>query len=170
MLDDLDSQLLKQIELNGRATWAELAQTVGMSAPGVIDRIRRLEDRGIISGYAALVEPRSIGISLTSLVFLKLVPGAKRESFLELIDSIDEVVECHHVTGAQDYLLKVLCLDTYHLDRVLVDKLKQTGLIASSETMISLSCAKEQRGYAALASSALKERDSLSKRKSRLKK
>src|SRR5262245_20451541 len=122
VLDDVDLKILDGLEKNGRISWAELAETVGMSAPGILDRVRRLEERGVIHGYSVRTDAAALGLKLVSFVFLKLLPGTRRERFLELIERTPEIAECHHVTGTSDYLLRIYCLDSAHLERVLVDR------------------------------------------------
>jgi Lrp/AsnC family transcriptional regulator, leucine-responsive regulatory protein len=104
---------------------------------------RRLEERGVIRGYAALLDPAAVGARLTAFVAVTLEHPKYRRAFLQRVDSLAEVQECHHVAGDDDYLLKVRCSDTAHLDRVLSEELKDVPGVLRTRTTIVLGTAKE---------------------------
>src|SRR6059058_5997341 len=106
-MDETDSKLIDYLTTNGRATWAELAGVLGLSAPAAADRVRRLEERGVITGYAALVNPEAVGLGLTAFVAATLERPTHRDAFLQRIQELPEVQECYHIAGEADYLLKV---------------------------------------------------------------
>jgi Lrp/AsnC family transcriptional regulator, leucine-responsive regulatory protein len=139
----LDVKALKLLMRNGRVTWAELGQLLGLSAPAAADRVRKLEQRGVIRGYAALVDPASVGHPLTAYISVSLASHRNRAAFLRAIDKMDHVVECHHVAGDDDYLLKVRCRGTQDLDHLLAKELKDKLGVAHTRTTIVLSTAKE---------------------------
>jgi Lrp/AsnC family leucine-responsive transcriptional regulator len=139
----LDVKALKLLMHNGRATWAELGELLGLSAPSAADRVRKLEQRGVIRGYAALVDPASVGHPLTAYVSVSLASHRNRAAFLRAISKMDQVAECHHVAGDDDYLLKVRCRGTQDLDHLLATQLKDTLGVARTRTTIVLSTAKE---------------------------
>src|SRR5689334_24552248 len=95
----LDMKALKLLMRNGRATWAELGELLGLSAPSAADRVRKLEQRGVIRGYAALVDPALVGHPLTAYVSVSLASHRNRAVFLRAISKLDQVAECHHVAG-----------------------------------------------------------------------
>jgi Lrp/AsnC family leucine-responsive transcriptional regulator len=128
---------------HGRATWAELAELLGLSAPATADRVRRLEERGVIRGYAALVSPEAVGLCLTAFVAVSLDRPKDRRAFLAKVADLPEVQECHHVAGEDDYLLKVRCSGTRDLDRVVSDELKELPGVVRTRTTIVLSTEKE---------------------------
>jgi Lrp/AsnC family leucine-responsive transcriptional regulator len=142
VLATLDSKAVDLLMRNGRATWAELAQHLGLSAPAAADRVRKLEERGVIKSYAAVVNPESTGYSLTAFVAVALDRPAQRAAFLKLVASLREVAECHHVAGDDDYLLKVRCRSTRDLDRLLVESLKAVPGVRTRTTVV-LATAKE---------------------------
>jgi len=142
-LDETDSKIVQYLMMYGRATWAELASILDLSAPGSADRVRRLEERGIIKGYAALVDPESIGCRVTAFIAVTLERPEHRVEFLKRVHELPEIQECHHVAGDDDYLLKVRCLNTSHLDHVISDQLKGLQGILRTRTMIVLSSLKE---------------------------
>jgi Lrp/AsnC family leucine-responsive transcriptional regulator len=142
-LKSLDTKTLKLLMRSGRATWAELGQLLGLSAPSAADRVRKLEQRGVIRGYAALVDPASVGHPLTAYISVSLASHRNRAAFLRAIDKMDQVAECHHLAGDDDYLLKVRCRGTQDLDHLLAKELKDKLGVARTRTTIVLSTAKE---------------------------
>jgi Lrp/AsnC family transcriptional regulator, leucine-responsive regulatory protein len=142
MLGTLDSKVVRLLMQNGRATWAELAQQLGLSAPAAADRVHRLEERGVIRGYAALVDAEAAGYPLAAFVAVALDRPDRRPAFLKRIAAIPEVAECHHVAGDDDYLLKVRCRGTRDLDRLLLESLKSIPGVRTRTTIV-LGTAKE---------------------------
>ena len=142
-MNSLDVKVIRTLMRNGRATWAELGQLLGLSAPSAADRVRKLEQRGVIRGYAALVDPASVGHPLTAYISVSLASHRNRAAFLRAIDKMDHVAECHHVAGDHDYLLKVRCRGTQDLDHLLAGELKDKLGVAHTRTTIVLSTAKE---------------------------
>ena len=142
-LKSLDVKALKLLMRSGRATWAELGQLLGLSAPSAADRVRKLEQRGVIRGYAALIDPACVGHPLTAYISVSLASHRNRAAFLCAIDKMDQVAECHHVAGDDDYLLKVRCRGTQDLDHLLAKELKDKLGVARTRTTIVLSTAKE---------------------------
>ncbi len=142
-MDNLDYKVVQELMAQGRLTWADLAASLGLSAPAAADRVRRLEERGVIRGYAALVDPLAVGCDLTAFVAVTLERPADRASFLELVARLPEVQECHHTAGDDDYLLKVRCAHTRDLDRVLSTELKSLPGVVRTRTTIVLSTLKE---------------------------
>jgi Lrp/AsnC family leucine-responsive transcriptional regulator len=139
----LDVKALQTLMRNGRTTWAELGQLLGLSAPSAADRVRKLEQRGIIRSYAALVDPALVGYPLTAYVSVSLASHRNRAAFLRAISKMAQVAECHHVAGDDDYLLKVRCRGTQDLDHLLATQLKDKLGVARTRTTIVLSTAKE---------------------------
>jgi len=142
-MKSLDVKALKILMSSGRATWAELGQLLGLSAPSAADRVRKLEQRGVIRGYAALIDPASVGYPLTAYISVSLASHRNRAAFLRAIDRMEQVAECHHVAGDDDYLLKVHCRGTQDLDQLLAKELKDQLGVARTRTTIVLSTAKE---------------------------
>src|SRR5580765_2633815 len=142
-LNSLDIKAARLLMSDGRATWAELGKQLNLSAPAAADRAHKLEQRGVIRGYAALVDPASVGYPLTAYVSVTLASHRKRAAFLRGIEKMEQVAECHHVAGDDDYLLKVRCRGTADLDRLLATELKDKLGVARTRTTIVLSTAKE---------------------------
>jgi Lrp/AsnC family leucine-responsive transcriptional regulator len=142
-MDSLDRKALAFLMKNGRASWANLGQHLGLSAPSVADRVRKLEQAGVIRGYAPLVDAESLGYPLVAFVSVTLGSHRNRSAFLRAIEKLEEISECHHVAGEDDYLLKVRCRGTKDLDRLLARELKDRIGVAKTRTTIVLSTAKE---------------------------
>jgi Lrp/AsnC family leucine-responsive transcriptional regulator len=142
MLETLDSRAVRLLMQNGRVTWADLGHHLGLSAPAAADRVHRLEERGVIRGFAALVDAEAAGYPLTAFVAVALDRPDRRAAFLKRIATLTEVAECHHVSGDDDYLLKVRCRGTRDLDRLLVESLKTIPGVRTRTTVV-LSTAKE---------------------------
>lgn len=142
-MDILDLKVIGHLMRQARMTWSELASVLGLSAPAAADRVRRLEDRGVIQGYATLINPASLGYTLTAFVAVSLERPQHRASFLEKVQALAEIQECHHVTGDDDYLLKIRAQTTQDLDRIISDELKGIPGVQRTRTAIALSTLKE---------------------------
>ena len=116
-LDRTDWRLLAELQRDGRASYAELARAVAMSASAVAERIRRLEEAGVIAGYQATVNPERVGLTVMAFVRVRYPTGNYRP-FHAMLDSTPEVVEAHHVTGEDCFILKVLARSMRHLEEV----------------------------------------------------
>ena len=116
-MDSLDRKALAFLMKNGRASWADLGQHLGLSAPSAADRVHKLEQSGVILGYAPLLDSELLGYPLVAFVSVTLGSQRNRSAFLRAIEKLEEISECHHVAGDGDYLLKVRCRGTKDLDR-----------------------------------------------------
>ncbi len=124
-LDDKDRALLRHLQDDARVTSTELAKRVDLSPPGLQKRVRKLEEMGVIEGYKTLLNREALGFDMLCFVQVTLrrhEPEAIR-SFKERIKSMTEVMECHHITGEYDYLLKIVVRNRNHLEQFLVEKL-----------------------------------------------
>ena len=142
-LDTLDLKVIRHLMRQARMTWSDLANSLGLSAPAAADRVRRLEERGVIQGYAALINPDSLGYNLTAFISVTLERPEHRAAFLQQVEALGEIQECHHVTGEDDYLLKVRCRGAQDLERLISDDLKSLPGILKTRTAIALSTVKE---------------------------
>jgi len=117
VLDRTDWRLLAELQKDGRASYAVLARAVAMSASAVAERVRRLEEAGVISGYRATVDPERVGMTVMAFVRLRYPTGNYRP-FHAMLDTTPEIVEAHHVTGEDCFVLKVLARSMRHLEEV----------------------------------------------------
>lgn len=134
-VDSLDEQILAALQANGRLTMKALAEQVGLSSPAMIERVRRLEERGVIAGYRAVIAPVALGRPITALI-TATIAGGDYEAFLNVVDADPSVAEAHRVTGKATYVVKVHVPDTAALEK-LVDSFNAAG--ASCETDLVLS-------------------------------
>ncbi len=122
-VDPTDWRLLEALQENGRASYADLARAVSMSPSAVAERVRRLEESGVIAGYSVIIEPERIGLNILAFVRLRY-PTGNYKPFHDLVRVTPEILEAHHVTGEDCFVLKVLARSMRHLEEV-------TGRIAS---------------------------------------
>ena len=143
MLNSIDSKIIACLMAQARTTWVELGALLGLSAPAAADRVRRLEEKGVIKGYYAAVDPDSIGIGMAALISVSLSTAAARNDFLACVQTLPEVLECHHVAGEEDYILKIRCRGTRELEHLISHTLKSVAGVSRTRTTIILSTIKE---------------------------
>ena len=143
-IDETDARILEILQRDGRESYAEVGQAVGMSGPSAHERVKKLEARGVIRGYSALVDPTLLGYGVLAFTFIKQVPGTIATDLTGNFVEIDEIEECHHIAGEADYLLKVRATDTRHLERVL-HKIQVVPHVLTTETQVVFSSAFERR-------------------------
>jgi Lrp/AsnC family leucine-responsive transcriptional regulator len=142
-VDDLDYKALSLLMERGRAPWTEVGEALELSAPAAAERVRKLEERAVILGYRAITNPEALGLPLLAFVHVTLDTSAQRMAFLKGIAKHEQVVECHHIAGDDDYLLKVRCRNTGDLERFLTVALKDRLGVARARTTIALTTVKE---------------------------
>jgi Lrp/AsnC family leucine-responsive transcriptional regulator len=133
--DPVDWHILQLLQENGRTSYAELGRTVGLSAPAVAERIHRMEEAGAIEGYHAHVNPAKVGLPVMAFIRAS-VPREKYPKFTVLVNQLPQVLECHHVTGVEAFILKVAVASVEELE-TLVSKLGQYGSTMTSVVMSS---------------------------------
>ena len=141
-LDKVDIQILERLQRNARTSWTELASDLGLTGPAIAERTRKLEERGIIQGYHAQLEPERIGCGLLAYIAVQLRHPEARQPFLDRIQTMPEILECHHMTGEDDYWLKVRCASTAALERIIGQEF-QTHEGIKTRTTIVLSSPKD---------------------------
>lgn len=129
-MDPINRHILQELQTDGRVSFRELADRVGLSAPAVTERVRRLERDGVIRGYSADVDPDAVGYPLLSIVRVHSA-GTRSGEVDELARHLPEVVECHRVTGSESHVLRVRVRDMAHLNEV-VEQLWEFGDTISS--------------------------------------
>ena len=139
-LDEIDRKILAAMQANARLRNVELAEEIGLSASPCLRRVRRLEDAGIISGYATLVDQKAVGLPVS--VFIQVTLEKQIEPALDVfenaIQSWPEVMECYLMTGDADYHLRVVTADLAGYERFLMDKLTRLDGVASIKSSFSL--------------------------------
>lgn len=142
-INAVDLKVLSRLEQRGRMTWSDLAGQLGLSPPAIADRVRRLEDHGVIVGYRAVLSPEALGYGLTAFIAVTLARPEHRQPFLEEVLALPEIQECHHMTGEDDYLLKVRCRHIQELEHLVSEILKRQSGVIRTRTSIALSTLKE---------------------------
>ncbi len=124
-LDPTDLRLLRELQRDGRRSVVELAEAVGLSHTPCLRRIRQLEERGVIEGYSAVVDPRAVGLNVTAFVQVKLERHIDEnvEAFARTLKDFEAVVSCHATTGAYDFMLLVMVEDLDALSAVVLKQL-----------------------------------------------
>jgi len=115
--DAVDWRILDVLQREGRVSFADLARAVSMSASAVTERVRRLEEAGVISGYAAVVDPERVGLPILAFVRLRY-PNGNYKPFHDLVEATPEILEAHHVTGDDCFIIKVTASSMRHLEEV----------------------------------------------------
>lgn len=141
-MDQIDRRLLVLLQESGRIPQNELAHAVGLSAPAVAERIRKLEERGVIQRYTTIVDPRSIGLDVTAFVAVTISGSRYYAPFAQRVEERGEILECHSITGQGSHLLKVRVANTTVLEALLGEIQSWPG-VQSTMTSVVLSTSKE---------------------------
>lgn len=142
-LDAIDVALLRILQEDCKTPLARLGDAVGLSAPAVMKRVRKLEQAGVIKGYRAEIDGRAVGLDVTAFVGLSLNYPKDMDAFARLLQTTPGVLECHHVTGKWSLLLKVKAPNTAGLED-LISQLRQVDAVQRTETLVVLSTRKER--------------------------
>ena len=142
-LDDTDRQIIGFLQADARVANAEIARRLGMAPSAIFDRIRKLEERGIIAGYEARVNARLLGLGLTAFIFVRGEDGVSDATTGRLLAQMPEVQEVHHVAGEDCYLVKVRVADTDALAVLLRERIGAIKSVRSTRTTIALGTVKE---------------------------
>ena len=143
-MDALDQAILGELKQNARASASEISRKVNLSVPAVAERIRKLENTGIIAGYAVRIDREKAGQALLAFLLVRVGGTENAKVFRQDIIRHACVLECHHVTGAYDYLLKVAAADVKALEQFITGTLKAVKGVLDTNTMISLQTVKEE--------------------------
>lgn len=135
-MDDVDRRLVAHLRNDGRASYAELGRLVGLSGPSVQDRIRRLEERGVISGYRALVRPSALGLGVTALIGLLLSDNADQNEVLKRLERVPDIEDCWYIAGEESYVVKVRVRDVDALEELLGRLLRIKGVSRTRTTLV----------------------------------
>ena len=143
-LDETDWQLIEALQANARQSFTALGNAVGLSRPAVAERVRRLEDLRVITGYRAVIDPARIGRSITAFVRLRTSTRSDTAAVSAIITELPEVLECFRGTGDDCFIIKIAVTSIAHLDTVL-EQLRDYG---NSTTSVILSALVTNRAFA----------------------
>ena len=142
-MDAIDAQILHILQNNARETQADIARAVGLAPSAVLERIRKLETRGLIAGYAALLDPRALGLGMLAFVAVRTDENGSENEIARALSQFPEVLEVHHVAGEDCYMLKVRARDAEHLGQLLRTRFCRVPGVRSTRTTIVLETIKE---------------------------
>lgn len=146
-LDSIDRRILEILQKNSNITNAQLAKEIGLSPAPTLERVNKLQSSGVIKGYHASIDPSSVGLGVSTFVMVSLKGHNKDniEKFINAIKGIDEVIECHHVTGAGDFILKIVSADISAYQQLMLEKVSNIDVVDSLQTMVILSTFKDSQ-------------------------
>ena len=146
-IDDIDKKILEILQSRAKITNAKLSEEIGLSPAPTLERVKKLEQMGIITSYHAKLNTEKIGLGVTTFV-LATLSGHNRaniEGFIEEINKIPEVVECHHITGAGDFILKVIAKDIASYQKLMLEKVSDIKQVDNMQSMVVLSTFKDSK-------------------------
>jgi len=148
-LDEIDKIILNTLQENGRTTNSKLSTMVGISAPATLERVKRLENLGVISSFTVLVDHEKIGYTITAFVniTLNLSDLSSVKDIKEKFIALDEVIECYQITGGNDFILKVIGKDMRHYSEFINEKLTQIKGIQSMNSSFIIDKVKEKKKF-----------------------
>ena len=142
-LDPIDVRIIDALQRNGRVAQVEIAREVGLAPSAVLERMRKLEARGVIKGDSALVSPKAVGLGMLAFVAVRTSEVAGEEKVGQDLARVNEVLEVHHVAGDDCFLVKVRARDAEHLGELLKTSIGRISGVRSTRTTIVLGSLKE---------------------------
>lgn len=144
--DKIDLQILKLLQQNGRITNLQLSHEIGLSPAPTLERVRKLENAGLIKSYHAIVDEELLGLGIKTFIQIQLDFHRDNaiETFVEEVKQIKEVTECHHVTSGCDFILKIYVKDIKAYERLIMEKISKISVIKTFQTMMILSTSKNE--------------------------
>lgn len=143
IIDEIDLSILNKLQENARETQAEIARVVGLAPSAVLERIRKLEARRVIRGYAAQLDPDALGQGMLAFVAVRSVEGPSDDGVAQQLGALPEALEVHHVAGDDCYLVKVRTRSSEHLGALLRTQISKIPGVRSTRTTIVLETTKE---------------------------
>lgn len=135
MIDRIDWKILVELQENARITFAELGRRVGLTTPAVIERVRKLEDAKIITGYRAEIDTGKVGLPILAFIRMSIV-GVEFKQIVDIATETAEILECHRGTGGDSFIIKVAVSNVEHLQTI-IDKLTPYGITSTSIVLSS---------------------------------
>ncbi|MGK7395688.1 MAG: Lrp/AsnC family transcriptional regulator [Candidatus Cyclobacteriaceae bacterium M3_2C_046] len=146
-LDHIDRKILTILQSSAKITNAQLSKEIGLSPAPTLERVKKLENAGILKSYHAKIDTDKIGLGVSTFVLVSL-KGHNKENidvFLEEINKIDEVIECHHITGSGDFILKIIAKDIGSYQRLMLEKVSNINVVDNMQSMVILSTFKDSK-------------------------
>ena len=143
MIDEMDRRIISLLQQDARLPNAEIARRVGMAPSATLDRLRKLEERGVIQGYEVRLDARKLGLSICAFIYVKTLDKKGENDTGERLKKHANVLEVHHIAGEDCYLVKVRAADTDDLGRLLQNEISAMPGVSSTRTTIVLGTIKE---------------------------
>ena len=137
-LDKLDKFILSELINDARKPYLEIARQCGVSGAAIHQRVKRLEEMGVIEGSSTLIKPASIGYTICAFMFLNLTENNKYSEVIAALEKVPEIVECHFITGRSALLIKLYFEDNAHFMEVALNTIQKIPFVQSTETVVSL--------------------------------
>ena len=146
-LDATDRKILELLQKNSNITNALLAKEIGLSPAPTLERVNKLETAGVIKSYHGVIDPASVGLGVSTFVMATLKGHNKEniDKFMNAIGVINEVVECHHLTGQSDFILKIVAPDIPAYQKLMLEKVSNIEVVDSLQSMVILSTFKDSK-------------------------
>ena len=146
-IDNIDRKILRMLQENSKITNSYLSKQIGLSPAPTLERVRKLEKKGIISGYHAQLNLSKIGLGISTFVLVSLKEHNKKNIniFLDKINKVKNVIECHHITGTGDFILKVVSENIASYQKLMLDKISEIETTDSLQSMVILSTFKDNK-------------------------
>ncbi len=144
--DKIDLQILKTLQQNGRITNLQLSTEIGLSPAPTLERVRKLENLGIIKSYHARVDEEELGLGIKTFIQIQLDFHQNNtiQTFVDEVKKIREIIECHHVTGGCDFVLKIYVKDIKAYEKLIMEKISRIRVVKTFQTMMILSTSKRE--------------------------
>lgn len=146
-IDAIDRKILKYLIKNARMPFLEIARECGISGAAIHQRIKKLDEAGVILGSRLMVDPRSLGFDVCAFIGIRLQDPSKNMTTVENLRKIPEIVECHFVTGEYNLLIKLYCIDNEHLMNTIFDSILQIQGVSTTQTYISMNEVFQRQVY-----------------------
>ena len=137
-LDATDRKIPRYLIKNARTPFLEIARECGISGAAIHQRIKKLEDMGVIQGSRLVVAPKSLGFDVCAFISIRVNDITQQQDTVERLKEIPEIVECHYITGSYNLMVKIYCIDNEHLMRTIFDKILHVQGVSSTQTYMSL--------------------------------
>ncbi|UII27780.1 Lrp/AsnC family transcriptional regulator [Fulvivirga maritima] len=146
-LDRIDLKILRILQANAKITNAQLAQEIGLSPAPTLERVKKLETSGIIKSYHAKLNTQKVGLGVSTFVMVTLKGHNKDniELFTQSISEIDEIIECHHVTGSGDFILKIIAEDIAAYQKLMLERVTNIEVVDNMQSLVILSTFKDSK-------------------------
>ena len=145
--DNTDRKILEILQKSAKITNAQLSKDIGLSPAPTLERVKKLENLGVINSYHAKLDISKIGLGVTTFVLVTLSGHNKEniDKFIKEINMVDEVIECHHITGAGDFILKIISKDIPAYQKLMLEKVSDIKVVDNMQSMVVLSTFKDSK-------------------------